>query len=59
MVVAEDSPEAIGAAIAAVCAAGPALRETTAQWFSSNEERLSLEHSLREVLDSYRGAGGA
>lgn len=55
VVVAEDSPEAIAEAIVRVCEAGPALRESTAQWYAENAERLSLEHSLRAVLASYAG----
>lgn len=45
-------------AIVRVHAAGPALRQRTAQWFARNAERLSLEHSLQTVLDAY-GAGAA
>lgn len=41
-------------AIVRVYEAGQALRESTARWFTENAERLSLEHSLREVLASYR-----
>jgi hypothetical protein len=33
--------------------AGDALRESTARWFSENADSLSLESSLRRVLDSY------
>jgi glycosyltransferase involved in cell wall biosynthesis len=58
VVVAEDSPEAIAQAIVRVCAAGPALRESTARWYAENAERLSLEHSLRAVLASYAGGPG-
>jgi glycosyltransferase involved in cell wall biosynthesis len=46
--------ETIAAAIVRVHEAGQALRESTARWFAENAERLSLEHSLREVLASYR-----
>jgi hypothetical protein len=31
------------------------LRESTAAWFAQNAERLSLEHSLQIVLESYAG----
>ena len=36
--------------------AGPALRQSTAQWFAENSEWLSLEHSVRAVLESYPSA---
>jgi glycosyltransferase involved in cell wall biosynthesis len=49
-------PETIADAIGRVNAAGMALRESTVRWFSENAERLSLEHSLKVVLDSYAGA---
>lgn len=45
--------EALAAAIVRVADAGQALRESTARWFAENAERLSLERSLRVVLDSY------
>ena len=41
-------------AIVRVHEAGPALRESTADWFERNAGRLSLESSLETVLDSYR-----
>lgn len=41
-------------AIVRVHEAGPALRESTADWFERNARRLSLESSLETVLDSYR-----
>jgi glycosyltransferase involved in cell wall biosynthesis len=43
----------IAAAIVRVHEAGMALRRSTAAWFAANAERLSLESSLRTVLDSY------
>jgi glycosyltransferase involved in cell wall biosynthesis len=45
--------ESIAAAIVRVHAAGLAMRESTAQWFAANAERLSLESSMREVLERY------
>ena len=33
------------------------LRETTARWFAENVAELSLESSLRTVLDTYASAG--
>jgi glycosyltransferase involved in cell wall biosynthesis len=46
-------PEAIAAAIVRVHEAGMEMRESTARWFTENAERLSLESSLRIVLESY------
>jgi glycosyltransferase involved in cell wall biosynthesis len=46
-------PEAIAEAIVRVHEAGTAMRESTASWFAQNAELLSLEGSLRVVLDSY------
>jgi glycosyltransferase involved in cell wall biosynthesis len=45
--------EAIAAAIVRVHDAGARLRESTARWFADNAERLSLESSLRVVLEGY------
>jgi len=50
------SPEDLADAIERVDRGGPALRGTTAEWFRRNARRLSLEHSLEEVLDVYGGA---
>jgi glycosyltransferase involved in cell wall biosynthesis len=47
------SPADLAAAIERVHAEGNALRERTAAWFESNAERLSLEGSLKRVLESY------
>jgi glycosyltransferase involved in cell wall biosynthesis len=44
---------AIAAAIARVSEAGMPLRESTAQWYAENAERLSLEHSSQVVSKSY------
>lgn len=46
-------PQAIADAIVQVHEAGMAMRESTARWFAQNAEELSLEGSLRVVLDSY------
>jgi glycosyltransferase involved in cell wall biosynthesis len=46
-------PDAIADAIVRVHEAGMAMRESTARWFAENAQRLSLESSLRHVLDSY------
>lgn len=59
-VAASAEPADLAAAIARVAAAGPPLRDATADWFARNGERLSLRHSLQTVLDAYapeRGAG--
>jgi glycosyltransferase involved in cell wall biosynthesis len=50
---------AIAAAIARVSEAGMSLRESTARWFNANAERLSLEHSLAQVLAAYGAAASA
>jgi glycosyltransferase involved in cell wall biosynthesis len=47
------SPADLAAAIERVHAQGQALRERTAAWFGANAERLSLEGSLRRVIESY------
>ena len=52
-VAASAEPEAVAEAIVRVHEAGMALRESTAQWFAENAQRLSLESSLRTVLESY------
>jgi glycosyltransferase involved in cell wall biosynthesis len=46
-------PERIADAIVRVHQAGIGMRESTASWFAENAERLSLESSLRTVLESY------
>jgi glycosyltransferase involved in cell wall biosynthesis len=55
-VAASASPEDLAAAIERVHEEGQALRERTAAWFARNAERLSLESSLRRVLESYSSA---
>jgi glycosyltransferase involved in cell wall biosynthesis len=49
-------PETVADAIVRVHEGGPALRQSTAQWFAENSEWLSLEHSVRVVLESYPSA---
>jgi glycosyltransferase involved in cell wall biosynthesis len=44
---------AIADAIVRVHEQGDALRESTVRWFTENAEGLSVESSLRKVLDSY------
>ncbi len=52
-VAASATPEAVADAIVRVHEAGMALRESTADWFERNAQRISLESSLRTVLASY------
>ncbi len=52
----EATPEAIAAAIVRVHDAGAAMRASTAAWMRRNREQLSLESSLRRVLESYESA---
>jgi glycosyltransferase involved in cell wall biosynthesis len=46
-------PKELGKAILRVHSAGLALRESTADWFRRNRERLSLEASVERVLAVY------
>jgi glycosyltransferase involved in cell wall biosynthesis len=46
-------PDRLARAIARVHEAGPALRESTADWFERNAPRLSLERSLQILLAAY------
>jgi glycosyltransferase involved in cell wall biosynthesis len=46
-------PDAIAAAIVRVHASGMAMRESTARWFAEHADELSLEASLRTVLEQY------
>jgi glycosyltransferase involved in cell wall biosynthesis len=55
-VAASADADAIAGAIVRVHEEGVALRRRTATWFAENAERLSLESSLKVVLDSYDGA---
>jgi glycosyltransferase involved in cell wall biosynthesis len=43
----------LGAALLRVRDAGPALRDSTAAWFAEHAERLSLDASLRVLLEAY------
>jgi len=47
------SPEDLAAAILAVVGAGPALRQSTADWFGEHSDELSLGSSVTQVLESY------
>jgi glycosyltransferase involved in cell wall biosynthesis len=53
VVVDSADPEAVAQAIVRVHEAGLALRQSTANWFAENAERLSLASSLKKVLASY------
>lgn len=58
--VARDAdPQTIAAAIVRVHRAGMALRESTAAWFAANAQRLSLDSSLKVVLESYASGPSA
>jgi glycosyltransferase involved in cell wall biosynthesis len=48
-----SDPQAVADAIVAVHRSGPELRESTTRWFERSAEHLSLESSLKVVLDSY------
>ncbi len=56
VVASNADPEAIAEAIVRVHEAGMAMRNSTAQWFAQNAELLSLEDSLRVVLEHYSNA---
>jgi glycosyltransferase involved in cell wall biosynthesis len=53
VVAASASAGDLAEAILRVRAAGRPLRESTADWFARNADRLSLESSLRRVLAVY------
>jgi glycosyltransferase involved in cell wall biosynthesis len=53
-IVASASEEDLADAIVRVDRAGSALRESTADWFARNAQRLSLAHSLDDVAEAYR-----
>jgi glycosyltransferase involved in cell wall biosynthesis len=52
-VAASAKPDDLAEAIARVHQGGEELRHSTAEWFRSNAERLSLDHSLAVVLAEY------
>ena len=52
-------PQAVADAIVRVHEGGVALRESTARWFGQSAEWLSLESSLRRVLELYAGGVAA
>ena len=46
-------PDDLATAIVRIHEAGPALRESTSEWFARNARRLSLDNSLETVLRAY------
>jgi glycosyltransferase involved in cell wall biosynthesis len=56
-IAASADAQALADAIVRVHEAGAAMRRSTAGWYAANAESLSLEHSLRLVLESYRPTG--
>jgi glycosyltransferase involved in cell wall biosynthesis len=52
-------PQSVAEAIVRVHEAGMPLRESTARWFAENSDWLSLESSMRKVLDVYAAGGSA
>ena len=54
-VAASTAPDELADAIMRVHDAGSRLRESSADWFRANAERLSLERSLATVLEAYGG----
>jgi glycosyltransferase involved in cell wall biosynthesis len=62
LVAASAEPRELADAIVRVHEAGRALRESTAEWFRANRERLSPEHSVDTIAALYaslRGVKGA
>jgi glycosyltransferase involved in cell wall biosynthesis len=53
---AAEDPASVADAIVRVHAAGLQLRHSTARWFAEHAAQLSLESSLRQVLESYARA---
>jgi glycosyltransferase involved in cell wall biosynthesis len=49
------APAELADAIIRVHAGGPALRESTADWYERNADRLSLDRSLETVIAVYAG----
>jgi glycosyltransferase involved in cell wall biosynthesis len=49
-------PHELAAAIVRIHRAGPALRDSAADWFRTNAERLSVDRSVERVLEAYARA---
>jgi glycosyltransferase involved in cell wall biosynthesis len=58
-VAASAAPEDLADAIVRVREAGPQLRHSTADWFRRHAEEVSIDSSLRVVLDSYGAPSSA
>ena len=58
-IVGSDEADALASAIVRVSEAGLAMRASTAEWFAANAERLSLEGSLKAVLQTYAAPASA
>jgi glycosyltransferase involved in cell wall biosynthesis len=60
-IAARSDPQAVAEAIVRVHEGGAAMRESTAAWFARNAQTLSVQSSLRTVLEAYGtpGARGA
>jgi glycosyltransferase involved in cell wall biosynthesis len=56
-IAAHADPESVAEAIVRVHDAGLGMRESTTRWFAENATKLSLESSLRTVLESYSIGG--
>jgi len=48
-----EAPHELAQAIVRIHEGGTDLRDSAAEWFERNAERLSFEHSFKRVLDSY------
>ncbi len=59
MIAPNSDPHAIAQAIVEVHEAGMELRRSTTRWYEQNAEKLSLESSLRTVLEGYAKGGGS
>jgi glycosyltransferase involved in cell wall biosynthesis len=55
-VTADSEPDSLARAIVQTVEGGTALRASTLGWYERNREALSIESSLAQVEDSYRGA---
>lgn len=53
VLVSSAAPDELAGGIVKIWRAGDELRESTADWFQRNAERLSLDRSLRAVLEAY------
>jgi glycosyltransferase involved in cell wall biosynthesis len=56
VIAASADPQTIAAAIVRVHEGGMAMRQSTARWFAQNAQQLSLQSSLKTVLESYRAS---